>query len=40
MALGFDFNKVLATNMAKLLARYPDGNFEVNRSENRKEGDI
>ena len=40
MALGFDFNKVLATNMAKLLARYPDGNFEVNKSENRKEGDI
>ena len=40
MALGFDFNKVLATNMAKLLARYPDGTFQVNMSENRKEGDI
>ena len=40
MALGFDFNKVLVTNMATLLASYPDGNFEVNRSENRKEGDI
>ena len=40
MALGFDFNKVLATNMAKLLARYPDGTFQVDMSENRKEGDI
>ena len=40
MALGFDFNKVLATNMAKLLARYPDGTFQVNMSENRKEGDL
>ena len=40
MALGFDFNKVLATNMAKLLARYPDGTFQVDMSENRKQGDI
>ena len=40
MALGFDFNKVLATNMAKLLARYPAGTFEVNKSENRVQGDI
>ena len=40
MALGFDFNQVLAQNMAKLLARYPDGTFDVARSENRKDGDI
>ncbi len=40
MALDIDFNQVLATNMAKLLARYPAGNFEVNKSENRAQGDI
>ncbi len=40
MALGFDFNQVVAQNMAKLLARYPTGAFEVTRSENRKAGDL
>ena len=40
MALGFDFNQVVAQNMAKLLARYPTGSFEVNRSENRVSGDL
>ena len=40
MALGFDFNQVVAQNMAKLLARYPTGSFEVTRSENRVSGDL
>ena len=40
MALGFDFNQGVAQNMAKLLARYPTGSFEVNRSENRVSGDL
>ena len=40
MALGFDFNQVVAQNMAKLLARYPTGAFEVTRSENRQAGDL
>ena len=40
MALGFDFDKVVAQNMAKLLARYPTGAFEVTRSENRQAGDL
>ena len=40
IALGFDFDKVVAQNMAKLLARYPTGSFEVTKSENRQVGDI
>tara|TARA_B100000427_G_C15397349_1_gene546085 strand:- start:163 stop:579 length:417 start_codon:yes stop_codon:yes gene_type:complete len=40
MALDIDFNQILTTNMAKLLARYPAGTFEVNKSENRVQGDI
>jgi NTP pyrophosphatase (non-canonical NTP hydrolase) len=40
MALGVDPNEVIKTNKEKLMARYPDGEFEVAKSENRKEGDI
>lgn len=40
MALGVDPNEVINTNKEKLMARYPDGEFEVAKSENRKEGDI
>ena len=40
MALGIDPNKVIDMNKEKLLARYPEGEFEVAKSENRKEGDI
>ena len=40
MALDVDFNTVLTQNMAKLLARYPEGTFDIYRSENRREGDI
>jgi NTP pyrophosphatase (non-canonical NTP hydrolase) len=40
MALGVDPNEVINTNKEKLMARYPAGEFEVAKSENRKEGDI
>ena len=40
MALGVDPNEVITTNKKKLMARYPEGEFEVAKSENRKEGDI
>jgi NTP pyrophosphatase (non-canonical NTP hydrolase) len=40
MALGVDPNEVINTNKEKLLARYPGGEFEVAKSENRKQGDI
>ena len=40
MALDTDFNEVLQMNFEKLSARYPEGAFDVYRSENRKEGDL
>ena len=40
MALGVDPTEVINTNKEKLMARYPEGEFEVAKSENRKEGDI
>ena len=40
MALGIDPNEVININKEKLMARYPTGEFEVAKSENRKEGDI
>jgi len=40
MALGIDPNEVINKNKEKLLARYPAGEFNVDQSENRKEGDI
>jgi len=40
MALDTDFNEVLQMNYEKLSARYPEGTFDVYRSENRKEGDL
>ena len=39
-ALGLDANEVISRNVAKLEARYPGGEFSVERSENRAEGDI
>ena len=39
-ALDLDFQTIVVTNMMKLAARYPDGEFDVFKSENRKEGDI
>lgn len=39
-ALGLDPNSVIEENVNKLKARYPDGEFDVYYSENRKEGDL
>lgn len=38
-AIGYDLEKILVMNRAKLRARYPDG-FDPELSKNRKEGDI
>ena len=40
IALGTNLEEVLETNVDKLTARYPEGEFRVFRSENRQEGDI
>ncbi len=40
LALGVSFDEVIFINTLKLAARYPEGNFSVERSENRKDGDI
>jgi len=39
-AMGIDPNSVIEENVNKLKARYPDGEFDVYYSENRKEGDL
>ena len=39
-ALNLDFQTIVVTNMMKLAARYPDGEFDIFQSENRVEGDI
>ena len=40
MALDISFEEVLEMNYQKLSARYPEGAFDVYRSENRKGGDV
>lgn len=40
MALGVDPEEVLVRNIEKLEARYPGGEFSIERSENRKENDV
>ena len=40
MALDTDFNEILEMNVDKLKARYPGGEFDVHKSENRVEGDL
>lgn len=40
MALDTTFEEVLQMNYEKLSARYPEGTFDVFRSENRVDGDI
>lgn len=40
MALDVSFDEVVLRNTIKLSARYPEGEFSVLRSENRREGDI
>jgi len=39
-AMGLDPNEVIEENVKKLESRYPDGEFSVYYSENRKEGDL
>ena len=40
MALNTNFNEILEMNVDKLKARYTGGEFDVYKSENRKEGDL
>ena len=40
MALDTAFDELMAMNVEKLGARYPEGAFDVHYSENRKAGDI
>ena len=40
MALDTNFHEIMEMNYEKLSARYPEGTFDVYRSENRKEGDL
>jgi NTP pyrophosphatase (non-canonical NTP hydrolase) len=40
MALDTSFEELMQMNFEKLSARYPEGSFDVWRSENRKEGDL
>ena len=40
MALDTDFDEILEMNVQKLSARYPEGTFDVHKSENRKDGDL
>ena len=40
MALDVSFEEVMERNYLKLSARYPEGAFDVYRSENRKVGDL
>ena len=40
MALDTTFDEVIEMNVEKLSARYPEGTFDVHKSENRKDGDV
>ena len=40
MALDTTFDEIIEMNVRKLEARYPGGEFDVHKSENRKEGDL
>ncbi len=40
MALDTNFDEILQMNYEKLSARYPEGTFDVYRSENREKGDL
>ena len=40
MSLGVTIDDLVIRNVQKLSARYPEGAFQVYRSENRKKGDI
>jgi NTP pyrophosphatase (non-canonical NTP hydrolase) len=40
LGLGVTLEEVIQMNFEKLSARYPEGAFSIERSENRKEGDL
>ena len=40
MALDTTFDEIIEMNVDKLKARYPGGEFDVHKSENRREGDL
>ena len=40
MALDTTFDEIIEMNVEKLKARYPGGEFDIRKSENRKEGDL
>ena len=40
IALDTTFEELMEINYQKLSARYPEGTFDIHRSENRKDGDI
>ncbi len=40
MALDTTFDEIIEMNVDKLKARYPGGEFDVHKSENRKVGDL
>ena len=40
MALDTSFDEIIEMNVDKLKARYPGGEFDVHKSENRKQGDL
>ena len=40
MALDTSFDEIVEMNVEKLKARYPGGEFDVHKSENRKKGDL
>ena len=40
MALDTTFDEIIEMNVDKLKARYPGGEFDVHKSENRKAGDL
>ena len=40
MALDTTFDEIIEMNVDKLKSRYPGGEFDVHKSENRREGDL
>ena len=40
MALDTSFDEIMEMNVDKMKARYPGGEFDVHKSENRAEGDL
>jgi NTP pyrophosphatase (non-canonical NTP hydrolase) len=40
IAMDLDFEDLMQGNFEKLSARYPEGHFSVERSENRRPGDV